>query len=274
MSLDYFVKLFTVCRRYVFHISHILQSTLNLERSGPSLCKSFKIVYLAEVFQRQQVSVVFHHLSLRVHEVELQSAELCTLSPVGRARETILRCITLSAIAHTQSPMNKHLKFHLRQCLVNGVDFLYRQFSGQHHSVESESCEPFHLFFCSVVSLCACMQFHFRPILLHFPYHFSKSHVLHEHSIDPSPVQLFEQDFHVVNFIVVNNGVNGEIHLDTELVGISAQFLYVRDRISGSGPCPKHFSTNIHGVCPMVDSRHSTLQVFCRSKQFKFSYHL
>ena len=87
----------------------------------------------------------FNLLAVGIDEVELQSAELRALPPVGTAMETILRSITLSGVTHAERAMHKRLEFHPRHLPMNLSHLGERQFAGEHHPLESHRCEPCHL---------------------------------------------------------------------------------------------------------------------------------
>ncbi len=79
----YLVQLLAVRRHYVLHIVHVLEASLYLERAGTCISQVFEAVYLAQVFQRQQVALVLYLVAVGIEQVKLQAAELCTLAPVG-----------------------------------------------------------------------------------------------------------------------------------------------------------------------------------------------
>ena len=136
----------------------ILQSALNLQRRGTSFYQLFQVVYLAEVFQRQQVALVFPFTALAVNQIELHAAELCTLAAIGRTAEAILRGIAQSAIADAQGTMHKNLQLDIGHGLMDGGNLWNRQFAGQHHTPETQRAQPAHLRRRAIVGLGGSMK--------------------------------------------------------------------------------------------------------------------
>ena len=52
---------------------------------------------------------------------------------IGTATKAMLGGVADTGITDTEGSMHEHLQFHIRYSLVNGTDFLQRQFPGEHN---------------------------------------------------------------------------------------------------------------------------------------------
>ena len=213
------------------------------------------------------MTVVLNHLSFGIDKVELQPAELRTLSTVCRTLETVLRGIALPAIAYAQRSMYKDFKLHVGVFGVYLGYLIYRQLTGEHHTLESKSPEPLHLVGGAVVGLGAGMH-----LQTYVTQHGDESHVLHENGIRPSFPNAFEQTAHTVYLVVINDGVYRDIHPCAKLVCIAAEPGDVVCAVTRGGTSTEMVGTNIHGIGTMVDGSYATFQVFCRCQQFQCLY--
>ena len=91
--------------------------------------------------------------TLLVFQVELHAAHLGADTTVGTASEGHFTDVAASAEAHTQGSMYKHFQTYLGTCLVDGTNFVNRQFAGQHHLFIAVFPEPPHFFGSAVVHL-------------------------------------------------------------------------------------------------------------------------
>ena len=103
------VKRLAVSCHHVLDISNVLQSALNLKRTDARLSHVLKVLYLAHVLQREQMSVVLYFVSLAVDEAIFHSAQLRTLAPVSATLKTMLRGVAQSGEADTQRAVHKSL---------------------------------------------------------------------------------------------------------------------------------------------------------------------
>ena len=138
MAGNNLVEPLTIGCRDVLHIVGILQAAFNLERNSTGLHQLFQVVYLAEVFQRQQVPGLLYHLAIAVSQVEGKAAELGTSAAVGTTAEAILRGIALSAITDAERTMHEDFELDIGHLPVNLADFIDREFPGQYHPTESQ----------------------------------------------------------------------------------------------------------------------------------------
>ena len=77
------VQALVVCRYNILHIINILQSPFYLESTRSRTHQSFKIVYLAHIFQRKKITLMLYRLAVGIFQIECHSAELGTRSTIG-----------------------------------------------------------------------------------------------------------------------------------------------------------------------------------------------
>ena len=69
---------------------------------------------------------MLYHPPVCIKQRESHTAELRTLTSIRTPAKTILRSITDTRIADTQSTMNKYFKFHLRHSMMDSSYFINR----------------------------------------------------------------------------------------------------------------------------------------------------
>lgn len=98
MAGDDLIETLTIGRHHILHITCVLQTTLYLQGAHTRSHQFLQMVYLAKVFEREQVLVADDGGSIVILEVEGETAKLGTGTAVGRPLETILRGVAQSAI--------------------------------------------------------------------------------------------------------------------------------------------------------------------------------
>ena len=156
--LDDAVQPLRVGRHHVFDILHILQSAFYLERTDARIGHFFQVINLTQVFQRQQMALMFYLTPLRVNQIELHPTELCACTAVGTALKTILRGIAHTRVTHAQRTVHEAFQLHVRHGLVDGFDFGKRQFARQYNALEAQTMQPSHLFGRPIVGLRTGME--------------------------------------------------------------------------------------------------------------------
>ena len=146
------VQLAAVPRRHVFHVLHVLQPSLNLERAHPSVHHLLEQRGAVHVAQREQVLFLDEFASRRVLEVEGQAAELCAAAPVGRAAKAVLRSVAASAEAHAERAVDEGLERHTDR-IGDASRLGQTRFAGQNNLAEASRLEPLRLFGRAVVHL-------------------------------------------------------------------------------------------------------------------------
>ena len=110
------------------------------------------------------------------------------------------------------------------------------------------------------------------PCLLFQDFHYR--HVLDYDGVSPCFPYLAHHFPYIIDFIVIDDGVQCDEYFCPEQVGMPAQPCYVADVIPGSLSCPESRSCNIYGIGTAVDCRDADVSVPCRSKKFKLSHPL
>ena len=95
---------------------------------------------------------------------------------------------------------------------------------------------------------------------------FQHRHVLNEEGIYTCIPQVEKQPARILQFVVVENGIDRDIDLNPKWMGIAAQPTDVFDTIASRRPGSKTRSSYIYGICTMVDSRDATFKILCRSQ--------
>ena len=206
--------------------------------------------------------VVHDFPSTGIFQVESQAAELRALATVGTTSETSLRHIALSAVAHTQRPVHEHLERDIRTGFMHPAYVLQRQLTRQHYLTETDISQETDFLRRTVVHLRTGVQGDGRQIKLQQP------HVLHDERIHTGPVKLPNHGLRVSQLLITQDGVHGDINAHAVEMGIVNKPCNVIQRIAGCCPRTEAGGTDVDGVCPVVDSRKATLQVFGRSQKF------
>ena len=101
-----------------------------------------------------------------------------------------------------------------------------------------------------------------------------QSHILHEDGIYPTLLQLLQEAARVLQFVVVDDGVDGDVDLSPKLVGIAAKFGNVGYAVARRRSGAKALGTDIHSIGTVIDSGDAALQILGGSQQFQWSRHL
>ena len=101
--------------------------------------------------------------------------------------------------------------------------------------------------------------------------HAQYSHILNKDCISPDCRQFVEQLLSGVQFIIVDNGVHGNIDFCPELMGITAQLRNIIQRIARSGSRTETGSPYVNRISPMIDGGDATFQVLGRCQQFNLT---
>ena len=176
MTAHYLIEALAVGGCDILDIGHVLEPSLNLKRRGTCLSQVLKQVYPTHILQREQVAVVLNDVVVSINQVELHTAELCTLTSVSRTVEAVLRGIAHATIADTQRTMNEDFKFDIGQGFVNGPYLIDGEFTRQDDTAETQVAQPPHLLERTVVGLRRGVKRQGR--------HLQQCHVLHQDGID------------------------------------------------------------------------------------------
>ena len=173
----------------ILDIRDILQAALNFERRGTGFDEFFQVVALVQVLERQQVALMLPFAAIGINQIELHAAYLGTLSAVGRASETILRGIALTAIANAQGSMYKHLEVDVGDGLVDSSNLVDRQFASKHHTPEALAMQPAYFLYRTIIGLCRGMQLDGREI----EGGIEQCHILYKNGVDTGFIEFAQQ---------------------------------------------------------------------------------
>ena len=269
MMCDVLVEQLAVGGCDVLYIGDVFQPSFYFKRCGARLDESVQVAAQVQVFQREQMLLMQQLVAIGIDEVELHPAELRTLTPVGRAVETIFRGVAESAVADAEGTVHKHLQLHLRHLRVDGGHLVDGELACQHGATEALLPQPFHLLGGARIGLGGGMEAEAKGLQAVG----GQAHVLDEHGVDLRIGQLAKQLKGLGQFVVVEQGVHGGIDLGIVLMGILAEGGNVGHAVAGSSTRTKEWRSDVDRVGAMVDSRHATLQVLGRCQQFQFFHH-
>ena len=119
MLADVGIQSLAIGSRHVLHVSHILQSSLNLKRYGTSFNQLLQIIALVHILEREQIALVLDLCPIGIDQREAHPTELGALTTIGATLETMLRGITDARIADAQGTVNKHLELHIWHLAMN-----------------------------------------------------------------------------------------------------------------------------------------------------------
>ena len=94
-------------------------------------------------------------------------------------------------------------------------------------------------------------------------------HVLHEQRIDTDLCQTGDKILGGLELILIEDGVDGDIDLRAEAVGIVAQRLDILHTVACSGAGTEMVGTDIHGIGAMTDGGKAAFEVLGGRQEFK-----
>ena len=134
-------------------------------------------------------------------------------------------------------------------------NLLQSEFTGKHNAGETHLRKELHLLHRAVVHLRTAMQRYGRDI------HLQYRHILHYKRIHANFIQLLYQPLGRSYFGIGKYGVERDIYLDTEQVGILDQARNIVDRIAGSLACTELRCTNVHRIGPAIHGSNSRFKI-------------
>ena len=208
------------------------------------------------------MALMLDFLAIGIHQVELEAAELGTFPTVGRTTETILRCIANTRITNAKGTVHEDFEFHIRHSLMDFSDFLDGKFTSQHSSMETQRLKPLHLLGSSRITLGAGMQ-SLNPLVIRrlravaFQ-GIEHAHILKQQCIDTRIKQVLDHPQGILDFRVIDDGIDGDMNFCLKLMGIVTQLLDILDGVTRSGTSTKLGCPNIYGIRPMVNGSNTT----------------
>ena len=161
------------------------------------------------------------------------TANLYTLTTVGRAVGISQTHITLAGNCHAERTMTEHLNTNLLAHRTTDILLLYLfvdmlhlihiQFTSQHRNISKAGIE-LQRFRIGNIQLGRKMN-----LLAHFITIAHHSHITCDDSRDASLLSSIDNLLHRGNIIIIDNGIDGEISLDTMLIAGSSDLTQVID---------------------------------------------
>ena len=247
------IELLAIGCRHILHIGDVLQATFNLKGCCPCLSQFEQMIALIHILKRKQIAIVLHLLAIGIHKREWHTAELGAGTTIGTPPETMLRGIADARVTDTQSPVDKHLQFHIRHFSMDGRNLLQREFAGEYGPHEALLTQPSHLLYTSVIRLCRSMKGQLT--------HSEHSHILHQDGINTNLAQFAQQLAGRIQFLVIYNGIDGDIDFRTKTMGIITELADIIDAVAYGCPRAKTGSADIDCISPMVYGSNATGQI-------------
>ena len=136
-TADDFIQLLTIIGRHILHVVGVFQPAFDLKARDARVDEFLQMRAVVEVFQTQQMTVLYQDLAILVEQVPRQATGLGTGATVGAAVADILAQIALSAMADTEGAVHEKLQWH-GGLLTNLTDLLQAQLTAQDNLFETK----------------------------------------------------------------------------------------------------------------------------------------
>ncbi|MNK90154.1 hypothetical protein D3C87_1101960 [compost metagenome] len=249
----------------VLHIAHVLVAALDLERTHAGLDQGADVGALVVVLHRQQVLFVGDHPTLFVLEGVRQTAGLGAVATVGAAPGLRVGNVALTGKRHAQRAMDKELDGRVG-FVGDGADLLEIQLAGQHQLRETGLIEELRPLQGADVGLGTGVQFDRRNVQLHHP------QVLDDQRIDASVVQLVDQLAGRLQFVVVQDGIDGGEHPGVVATGEFHQLGDIAHFVAGVVAGAEAWATDVNGIGAMQDGLAGDGDIAGRAEQFQVMF--
>src|SRR5690554_2030272 len=114
----------------VFYIGRILQTTFNFKAADAGIDQLPQLVRQVEVLQRQEVLIAYQGPAVFGLQVVGLAAGLTAFTTIGAASVQVVTHVALSAVRHTQGPMDKEFERYTG-VLADVGNLLQTEFAGQ-----------------------------------------------------------------------------------------------------------------------------------------------
>ncbi|KPW91180.1 Uncharacterized protein ALO75_00978 [Pseudomonas syringae pv. coryli] len=256
------VQTLAIIGRDVFYVARILVAPFDLERAHAGVHQSTQVGALVVVFHRQQMLFEGHNATLIVLEGVRQAAGLRAVTTVGAAAVLRVGNIALPGERHTQRAVDE--EFDGRVGLVGDcADFLQIQFAGQHQLRETGLIEKLGPAQGANIGLRTGVQFDGRNVHFHHP------EVLHDQRVHAGVVELVNQLARRLQFVVMEDGVDGGEDPRVIAVREFDQLGNVTDLVAGVVPRTEARPADIDRIGTMQDGFTGDGHIPCRAEQFQ-----
>ena len=250
----------------IAHVRKILQAAFDFKGNDATLGQVFQPVHQVIIPQRKDGLVPQEHLARGVRKVVQRTARLDACSPVGTAAGQIFRQVAVPAVTHAQGSVDKEFQL-AGDRLADGGHLLQRQLALQHQPRKALAFIKPGLLRGPDGALGRSMQRDAGTEIQH-------SQVLDDKGIGPGLFQRPEKLPGLVQFFLVQNGIEGYEHPGPEPVGIGTQPPDLLNRIARRLTRPEGRSCDIHGIGTAVNGCDADIRIPCRSKEFEFLHYL
>jgi len=250
-----------VVRGGVLDIGHVLEPALDLEGADAGLDQHPQVGALVVVLHRQQVLVVGDDAAGLVFQRVGQAAGLGAFAAVGAAPGVGVADVALAAVGHAQCAVDEEFQGGVGTG-GDPADLLQAQLARQDDLREADVAQETCLLQGADVGLGAGMQLDGWQVEL------QQAHVLHDQGIGARVVELPGQASRLLQFIVAQDGVEGDEDLGEIAVGMRGQACDVADVVAGTGPSAEGRAADIHRVGAVIDRLDAEIGVLGGSEQF------
>lgn len=196
--------------------------------------------------QGEEILLLCDAVMLFVQEVVGHTAQLCAFAPIGTSALQGFAQVALARVGHAQCSVYKG--FQLDVGIVVYLRYLVNpQFAGKNNALKSYLFEPLYLGESGVVALCRGMQ----P--QGWQMSFEKTHILNDESIGTGMVHFPCEMLGLLQFVVIENGIECHPYFCSILVGILGQFVYILRRIGSRLSCAEAVSPDVNSICATVN---------------------
>ncbi len=91
-------------------------------------------------------------------------------------------------------------------------------------------------------------------------------HVLNQNGINGDACKLLKQKLYFLFLIIADKRIYCDIHPGSKLMGIGAKSFNVFNTITCCRPGTEMMSTNVDGICTMINGSNAILQILCGGK--------
>ena len=281
-AIEHCLDGFVVGRHHCLHILGTTRTSFNLEYAHACVHHHIHEANRFQVLGRHDVLVIHLKLCACLDVLHLVAAptNLHAFTTVGRASRILKTEIALATDGHAKGSMAEHLDAHqlsrrtldllLHNLVVDVLHLPHIQFSCQHDHIGKLSIE-FQRLHIRDVQLCA--EVHLLSHLLAIHHH---CHVASNHGRNPGFLGCIHYLVHGVDVLAIDDGVDGEIALQSRLLADGSDVLQVVDA-KGTGGMRAHIELSdaeIHGIGSGMDGCRQTFSRPHRSHDFKiFTFH-
>ncbi|CEL29012.1 hypothetical protein SRM1_02360 [Pseudomonas fluorescens] len=259
---EHVVEALTVIGGDVLHVAHVFVATFDLERAHTGFDQGADVGALVVVLHRQQVFLVGDHATLFIFKGIRQATGLGAIATVGATPGLRVGNVALTGERHAQRTVNEELDGGVG-FIGDRADFLQIEFASQHQLREAGLIEELRPFKRTNVGLGRGVQLDRRNVQLHH------AQILDDQCIDTGVVQLMDQLARRLQFVVVQDRVDGGENARMIFAGEFHQLSDLAHFVAGVMAGAEAWATNVHGVGAVQDRLAGNGHVAGRAEQFQ-----